>query len=172
MEEQVLSGDVKVCKGKSFSDSRGHFIKLFDNGLPSLEGYRVKQANYVVNPGKYIFRGLHYQLGEFSESKIFRVLSGSIQLVFFDTRPASRNFKKSSDIVLDDPGFYVHLPRGYATGYCTLEENTHVLYFSDNVYSVENERGIRYNDPVLRLSWPTTSLIISDKDLNWPDFIF
>lgn len=170
MQEQILFGDIKVCKGRHFNDDRGSFIKIYDKGLSFMESYNIQQVNFVVNHQKYILRGLHYQSGEAAESKIFRVISGSIQLGFVDVRQKIIGLRNNGSIIIDDPGFYVVLPQGYATGYCTMEENTQVLYFSDNAYSPENEKGIRYNDPGIQINWPMEKLIVSEKDLNWPDF--
>jgi len=62
------------------------------------------------------------------------------------------------------------VPRGFAHGYLTLTADSEVLYFSDNKFSIEHERGIKWNDPELSIQWPDEPKVISTKDENWPDF--
>jgi dTDP-4-dehydrorhamnose 3,5-epimerase len=64
----------------------------------------------------------------------------------------------------------LYVPRGFATGLLTLDDNTESFYLTTEFYSPEYERGLRYNDPKLGLRWPLEPKIISDKDLKHPDF--
>ncbi len=170
--EQIntLLGDVQVIKSPAFFDERGGFIKLFNQQAPTLEQYKIKQVNFVQNKKKNIIRGLHYQTGTFAESKFFRALSGRIQLAFVDLRQAPFNYTKAGTITLDSPDMGVLIPRGFATGYLTLEENTDVLYYSDNVYEPSAEQGIRWDDPLFKLQWLTFKPDLSQKDKAWADF--
>jgi len=170
--EQIntLLGDVQVLKSPAFFDERGGFIKLFNQQAPVLEQYEIKQVNFVQNKKKNILRGLHYQTGPFAESKFFRVLDGRIQLAFVDLRQAPFGPLKAGTITLDSPDIGVLIPRGFATGYLTLEENTNVLYYSDNVYEPSAEQGLRWNDPLFKLQWLTFKPDLSQKDKAWADF--
>jgi dTDP-4-dehydrorhamnose 3,5-epimerase len=63
------------------------------------------------------------------------------------------------------------VPKGFAHGYQTLEDNTEVFYQVSQFYAPGSERGIRWNDPALNLKWPEVGpLTLSEKDQNWPDF--
>lgn len=167
--EQIntLLADVSVIKSPAFFDQRGGFIKLFNQQASLLENYQIKQVNFVQNKEKGILRGLHYQTGEYAESKFFRVLKGSIQLAFVDLRTGPLNYKKASTIVLDAPDIGVLVPRGFATGYLTLEDHTDVLYYSDNIYMPSAEKGIRWNDPLFKIQWLAFNPDLSQKDRAW-----
>lgn len=155
-----------------FSDDRGSFMKLADSRLNEIRPYEQRQLNYVVNNKRFTCRGLHYQRGEFAESKIFRILQGSIQLVLFNVDSASPFYRSTYSLIIDRLELAVWVPRGFATGYCTLADSTAVLYSSDNDYYPGAEAGIRWNDPRLDLDGLSLDkLLISEKDMNWPDFL-
>jgi dTDP-4-dehydrorhamnose 3,5-epimerase-like enzyme len=48
-----------------------------------------------------------------------------------------------------------------------LEENTIVLYISDERYHPELESGINVNDPVIKINWSTSIKKLSEKDKSW-----
>jgi dTDP-4-dehydrorhamnose 3,5-epimerase len=164
-------GGLYLLQMPIFSDERGLFVKLADKRLTEIRAYDQRQLNYVLNKKKFTCRGLHYQKNDYAESKIFRALTGSILVVAFNVQPQSSQFKKTFSKIIDRPELALWVPRGFATGYCTLEENTTVLYSSDNDYHPEAEAGIRWNDPSLRIrNLPHADLVISEKDTVWMDF--
>lgn len=164
-------GGILLLQTPLFCDSRGQFIKLADHGLQDFRPFEQRQLNYVTNTKRFTFRGLHYQKGDYSESKIFRVITGSAIIIAFDVRSTSATFQKTFSMKLFKPEIAVWVPRGFATGYCTLEDGTSVLYSSDNDYHPEAESGIRWNDPrMVFTDQPAAELIVSEKDMNWPDF--
>lgn len=154
----------------SSSDSRGSFTKAFQKS-GALADFDVQQVNFVTSNVKFTLRGMHYQHGEYSESKFFRVIAGSIQLGFVDVRGDSRTFASSGTITIDDPTVGVLVPRGFATGYLTLSAQTSVLYLSDRPYTPEAERGVRWDDPIGGLGWITDCPTVSDKDRSWPNWL-
>lgn len=167
----TLLEDVHVIKSPAFYDQRGGFIKLFNQTNKLLKDYDIKQINFVQNKKKGIIRGLHYQRGTFAESKFFRILKGRIQLAFIDLRSNDLNHKKATTFILDSPDVGVLIPRGFATGYLTLEDDTDVLYYSDNIYEPSSEKGIRWDDPLFRLQWLNFKPDLSQKDRKWANFI-
>jgi dTDP-4-dehydrorhamnose 3,5-epimerase len=64
----------------------------------------------------------------------------------------------------------MYVPKGFAHGFLTLVDDTEAIYFVDEFYSPEHERGIRYNDSRFDLQWPEAPAVISDKDKSQPDF--
>lgn len=152
-----------------FSDSRGTFLKVFDAASSEIREFRPQQINYVQTPQKNTLRGLHYQLDEYAESKIFRVIKGTIQLAWVDLRAVvSEISAHCGSVVLNKPTSAILVPRGFATGYLTLEPDTEVLYLSDNIYVPEYERGLRWDDPTLHLHWIHRAPAVSEKDSAWP----
>lgn len=166
----TLLKDVHVIKSPAFFDQRGGFVKLFNQQASLLEHYDIKQVNYVQNKEKGIIRGLHYQTDTFAESKFFRVLKGSIQLAFIDLRTPPLTYKNAGTFILDSPEIGILIPRGFATGYLTLEENTEVLYYSDNIYEPSSEKGIRWDDPLFKIPWLAFNPDLSLKDRTWSNF--
>ncbi len=165
---QTLLSDVQVIQSPAFADQRGGFVKLFNHEAPALQQYQIQQVNFVQNKQAHILRGLHYQTGEWAESKFFRVVKGRIQLGVVDVRNETVQAASATTVVLERPDVGVLVPRGFATGYLTLEDDVDVLYFSDNYYRPEAEQGIRWNDPAAALDWQTTAPDLSDKDAAWP----
>lgn len=166
-----IGGDILLLQMPEFSDDRGSFIKMFDKRLTDIRPYDQKQLNYVQNKNKFTCRGLHYQKGPFAESKIFRVLTGAIQVIAFNVDPENSVYTQTFSVMLQSPNMALWVPRGFATGYCTLEENTSVLYSSDNDYNPQAEAGLRWDDPQINLpDLPIGNMTFSNKDLSWPNF--
>lgn len=163
------SNEVKLLTTPSFEDSRGRFRKIFHT-LPPLENYHIKQVNYVENKSAGIIRGLHYQKGQYAEAKVFRILTGAIQVVCVDLEEVSKTYKRSFSVILEDASKALYIPRGYATGYAVLRDNSSVIYFSDNIYMPEMEAGIRWNDPMVDVEWKIQGPELSEKDAKWPNF--
>ena len=154
-------------------DERGFFARLFcdqeykDIGL----GFKLAQANDSFSADKGTLRGMHYQKGNFSETKIIRCLKGAIYDVVIDLRPASKSYLAWEGFHLDEKNrSMVVVPQGCAHGFMTMEENTEVFYLVDAMYAPEFEDGVRWNDPNFNIEWPMSPKVISIKDQNWSDF--
>ena len=160
---------IEITDLPSVSDSRGSFIKIFHTSHSALQAFKPQQVN-LVRSKKAVLRGLHYQTGQYAEAKFFRALHGSIQLVCFCIDPAAADYKQGFSFVLSGPATGILVPRGYATGYLCLSEQAEVLYLSDNRYVLIAEKGIRWNDPALSVTWQSGKPLLSEKDQNWPDF--
>ena len=165
--KQLFTGGAFLFESNHFKDDRGAFLKVFNTDNSLIWDYVVKQVNYVVSAEKKTLRGLHYQRGDNAESKIFRVINGSAQIAFVDVRPDSITYLQAQTVVLNDPKQAIAVPRGFATGYCTLEDNTIILYLSDNDYNINTEAGLLWNDPELNIDWRVKEPILSEKDKGW-----
>jgi dTDP-4-dehydrorhamnose 3,5-epimerase len=159
----------KIIHGTSniYKDGRGFFAKLFDKSLLSNYEFIIKQVSYVQSEKANTLRGLHYQDEPFSEAKIFRVLEGKMQLVAVSIHKNDPEFLKPNIFILSRKDEFVFVPKGFATGYCTLEDNSKVLYLSDNDYEPEYEKGLLWNDPVLSINWNSDNVVVSEKDKAW-----
>ena len=119
---------------KIFKDKRGTFSPLMLDKLNK----NWLQSNISVNPRKYTLRGLHYQKNEFAQAKLIKVISGKILDFVIDLRTVSEDYNKLFFFEMSD-GDEVYVPRYFAHGFVTLDENTVVQYLVDNDYSPENE---------------------------------
>ena len=160
-------GDAVLVESNFFNDSRGGFLKVFNTDIDVLKEYAIKQINYVVTKEKFTLRGLHYQKNQYAESKMFRVTRGSAQVAFVDVRSSSATYLKSYTCSLNDPKHAILIPRGFATGYCTLSDDVEMLYTADNDYFAPAEAGLLWNDPKLQIEWQTRNPVLSKKDREW-----
>jgi dTDP-4-dehydrorhamnose 3,5-epimerase len=154
-------------------DDRGFFARVFcerefgDHGLVT----RFVQSNNSVSAQRGTLRGMHYQLAPKAETKLVRCIEGELFDVCLDLRPDSPTFGKSFGASLSaENRRMMYLPKGCAHGFITLADMTEALYFVDEFYAPEQERGVRWNDPRFAIEWPTAPVVISDKDAQWPLF--
>lgn len=154
-------------------DERGFFSRLFCSEEFSKHGLdkNFLQANNSYSKQKGTLRGLHYQLSPKAETKLVRCIRGSFYDVILDLRPDSPTFGKSFGEVLSaENRRMMYVPKGFAHGFLTLEEDSEVLYMVSESYSKELERGIRWNDPAFNVEWPFQPSVISEKDSSHPEF--
>jgi dTDP-4-dehydrorhamnose 3,5-epimerase len=155
------------------SDERGFFARLFCAQEFAAQGleHRFLQANNSLSLQKGTLRGLHYQLEPMAETKLVRCLSGALYDVILDLRPQSPTFGRHFGATLSaENRLMMYVPRGFAHGFLSLEDNTEILYFVSQYYSKELERGIRWDDPRFQIAWPEPPLLISERDRSHPDF--
>lgn len=166
--------EVKVIIPDVFEDNRGFFTESYTQNKFHKLGVEVDfvQDNHSFSQYKGTIRGLHFQSDPMEQSKLVRVIKGSILDVIVDIRADSQNFRKYITVELTDKNFkQVFIPQGFAHGFCTLEDNCHVTYKVDNFYSAENNCGIIWNDPQLNIKWPTENPILSEQDQKWGKLI-
>jgi dTDP-4-dehydrorhamnose 3,5-epimerase len=170
-------GGVYYIRPRIFKDARGFFMEFYSQRLFAQKGIDASfvQDNHSMSAAKSVLRGLHFQFPPHTQAKLIRVTRGSVFDVVVDLRKNSPTFKKWDSFVLSADNFsMVYIPRGFAHGFCTLEDNTEFVYKNDNFYEPNAEGGIRWNDPELNIPWPVTAPVLSDKDAALPlikDFV-
>lgn len=156
-----------------YEDKRGFFARVFCKKEFSKIGINldIVQSNQSLTKTKGSIRGMHFQMEPFAETKIIKCLSGTIYDVIIDLRKDSPSFNKyfGTELSSKEKNMLI-VPKGCAHGFQTLEDNTEIFYFVTQYYNPDSERGIRWNDPKFKISWPIQVTSISDKDKNWPDF--
>ena len=152
-----------------YVDERGTLIRIWDS-LSELSTFDLIQASHVTNQHKGTLRGIHFQDGHGSETKVVQCVAGKVFDVIVDLRPHTVTFNKVFSVYLGENSAFggLVIPAGCAHGYITLEPNSELIYFMNNLYSPELTRGIRWNDPRYSINWPIDPILISDQDSNWP----
>ena len=164
-----------IIEPKVFEDKRGYFLesfnqKTFNNAIG--ENINFLQDN-ESSSSKGVLRGLHYQLGEYAQAKLVRVIKGSVLDVAVDLRKESVTFGQYSSVELTEENKkQLFVPRGFAHGFVVLSETAIFSYKCDNFYNKPSEGGIIFSDPTLNIDWklPKSQLIISEKDMRLPTF--
>jgi dTDP-4-dehydrorhamnose 3,5-epimerase len=158
----------RIINNRIFYDERGSFSPL---SLFELDK-EWKQSNISVNPKKFTLRGLHYQSEETAQAKLVKVINGKILDFVVDLRIPLRSYNNCQFFEMKG-GDELIVPRGFAHGFITLEENTIVQYLVDNDYSPKTEGSLLWSsfseikNEILRLdsTFDESSIIISEKDL-------
>ncbi len=158
-----------------FKDSRGYFFESYNEKDFIAEGIDIKFVQDNQSKSSYgVIRGLHYQLMPHAQTKLIRVLSGSILDVVVDIRKGSPKFGKTFSLELSaENNKQLLIPKGFAHGFSVLSQTAEVMYKCDAFYNKESEAGILFNDASLNIDWmiPEDKAIISDKDLIHPSIV-
>ena len=176
LSQRKLAG-VWEIQLKPIRDERGFFMRVFDAGIFEQAGLnRVwMQENHSRSERRGIIRGLHFQFPPFAETKLVRCIRGAVLDVFVDLRQGSPSFGQWDSLELSESNQkMVFIPRGFAHGFCTLTDESEVLYKVDNVYNRDHEGGLLWSDPDLNIHWPVQSPILSEKDgrnMQFQEFI-
>lgn len=154
-------------------DDRGFFARAFCE--KEFAGQTLAtcfvQVNNSLSAIQGTLRGMHYQLAPKAEVKLVRCIRGALYDVILDLRQDSPTFGQSFGAELTaENRRMMYVPKGFAHGFVTLQENTEAFYFVDEFYSPEHERGVRWNDPRFDIQWPIEPVVLSDKDRNQRDF--
>jgi dTDP-4-dehydrorhamnose 3,5-epimerase len=163
-----------VITPRVFEDSRGYFFESFNLENFAAAGINLHWVQDNQSKSTYgVIRGLHYQLAPFSQSKLVRVLSGTILDVALDIRRGSPTFGQHFAIELSEANKkQLLIPHGFAHGFSVLSETAAVMYKCDSLYKPDAERGILFNDTELGIDWqiPNEKALISPKDKVYPSF--
>lgn len=155
------------------SDERGFFARMFCEREFEAQGLvaRFVQVNNSLATEKGTLRGMHYQLAPKAEVKVVRCVRGALYDLIIDLRKDSPTFCQHFGATLTaDNRTMLYVPKGFAHGFMTLEEDTEALYLVDEFYAPDRERGLRWDDPKFGIDWPLAPAVISDKDRSHPDF--
>lgn len=169
--ETAIKG-VFIIEPKVFNDARGYFFEAWKKAEYEEKIGNVDFIQDNESKSSYgVLRGLHYQKGEYSQSKLVRVIKGKVLDVAVDIRRSSPTFGQHVMVELSEENkrqFFI--PRGFAHGFLVLSEEAIFTYKVDNVYAPKAEAGIRWNDPQLGIEWPIDpkDVVTSEKDLVAP----
>ena len=157
-----------VITPKVFGDNRGYFMETYNENDMKDAGIDITfvQDNQSAST-KGVLRGLHRQM-KYSQSKLVRVIKGSVYDVAVDMREESPTYLKWYGVELTESNKKQFLiPKGFAHGFLVLSDYAEFCYKVDDFFHPNDECGIAYNDPTINIEWPIPDgmeLILSEKD--------
>lgn len=171
--EKLAIPEVLLITPPRFTDPRGFFSETWKQAAYAEIGIPGPfiQDNHAVSTARGVLRGLHCQIGPNAQGKLVRVIKGAIWDVAVDIRRGSPTYGKCAGAELSaDNWSQLWCPVGFLHGYCTLTEETEVIYKVTAPYDRPAERGVIWNDPDLSVPWPIApgEAILSEKDKILP----
>ena len=164
--------DVVIIEPDVFGDARGYFFESYSQKKFDEQVRPVKFVQDNESKSKYgVLRGLHFQKGKDSQSKLVRVVKGRVLDVAVDIRKGSPTFGKYVAVELtEDNHRQLFVPRGFAHGFSVLSEEAIFQYKCDNLYAPQSEGAIAWNDPEIGIDWklPAEDVLLSAKDAAHP----
>jgi len=150
-------------------DARGFFARSYC--INEFEKYGLEptnlQCNISFNSKKGTLRGMHFQTEPKAEAKLVRCTRGKMFDVIVDIRPESDTYKKWISVELSaENRKSLYVPKGFAHGFQTLEDNTEVFYQMSEFFFPGCAAGFRWNDPDIGIKWPLEDKVMSEKDKN------
>ena len=155
-------------------DDRGFFARVWCQR--EFEAYglepRIAQCSIVSSTRAGTLRGMHYQVFPHQEVKLVQCIRGAAFDVIIDLRPDSPTFTRSFSVVLSSLNRrMLYIPRGFAQGNQTLEDDTELMYQMSEFYEPSAGRGVRWDDPAFGIQWPDVDhRVMADRDRHYPDF--
>lgn len=172
-EGKVLDGSL-VLTPKLYEDDRGFFYESWNkrsfDALVNKETIFVQDNHSRSSQG--VLRGLHYQLAPMEQEKLVKCSLGSIFDVAVDLRKNSPTYGCWGGVTLSKKNKrQLWVPKGFAHGFLTLSEYAEVQYKVTNYWDQDFERSIKWDDPDIRIIWPTSELIRSNIIVSKKDQI-
>lgn len=169
--ETYIKG-VFIIEPKVFGDERGYFLESWSQRDFNAAVREIDFVQDNESKSRYgVLRGLHYQKGEHSQSKLVRVVSGRVLDVAVDIRVGSPTFGKHVAVELSGENHrQFFIPKGFAHGFAVLSEEAVFQYKCDRLYAPQAEGAIAWDDPELGIDWkiPASDIILSEKDRHHP----
>lgn len=172
--ERTAIEDVIIITPNLHGDERGYFSECFRKDLfEDFLGYKVSFCQDNESKSNYgVLRGLHYQLPPFAQSKLVRVIEGTVLDVAVDIRKGSPTFGMHVGVELSGKNKkQLFVPRGFAHGFLVLSDFAIFSYKVDNYYSPTYDRGLAYNSLELNIDWiiDESEIKLSPKDKSQPN---
>ncbi len=161
-----------IIQPKVFRDSRGYFFESFNEREFANKVAPVKFVQDNESKSSYgVVRGLHFQKPPHAQSKLVRVVKGSVLDVAVDLRSDSPTYGKYCAVELSEDNMrQFFIPKGFAHGFCVLSNEVVFQYKCDDFYTPECEGSVLWNDPDIGIEWgiPEKDIILSEKDTRSP----
>lgn len=166
--------DLYLLETEFYSDKRGYLFESWnDKAFRDLSINDDFVQDKISLSKKGVLRGMHYQVLN-PQAKFVRVLKGKVFDVAVDMRINSSTFGKWFGTILSEENkLGLYIPKNFAHGFLSLENDTVFYYKTTNYFYPKYDRGFKYNDNKIKIKWPLINqfdIILSYKDLNLPTF--
>jgi len=167
--------EIKLFRAERREDRRGYVVPTYNKAFFASLGIHTDfvHENHCFSPRRGTVRGFHYQLPPHGQAKLIRVTRGRILDVNVDLRKGSPTFGQHVEAELTPEGWnQILVPVGFAHCYCTLEDDTEVIFKLGSQFAPHHAVGLAWNDPDLGIRWPITpaEAIVLQRDLDRPRF--
>ena len=163
---------VIIIEPRLFEDERGYFFESFNQKEFQEKVCKTSFIEDNESKSSYgVIRGLHFQKPPFAQSKLVRVVKGSVLDVAVDIRKGSPTFGQHVAVELtEDNHRQFFIPRGFAHGFSVLSKEVIFQYKCDNFYAPQSEGAIAWDDPDLGIDWQISidEILLSEKDKSHP----
>jgi dTDP-4-dehydrorhamnose 3,5-epimerase len=159
----------------TFGDERGFFLEMWNRKTFSSMGLNVDfvQDNHS-HSGKYVLRGMHYQVNGSAQGRLVWVSSGAVFDVVVDLREGSPTFGEWDGRLLTGACHErLWAPPGCAHGFLVVSDYADFHYKCSDYYSPKDERVLRWDDPEIGIAWPIPvglDPIVAARDASAPGF--
>lgn len=151
-------------------DRRGYSMKTYE-----MEAFRAGGISCNFNEVfesfslQGVLRGLHFQKRH-PQGKLVRAVAGRVFDVAVDLRPGSATFGVWDGVLLDSAARNaLFVPKGFAHGFYVLSESALVHYLISGPYVLEDDTGVRWDDPDIAVRWPLKGKpVLSERDAALP----
>ena len=160
-----------VLQRKIIADERGSLSRLYCHAELASLGWpgEMVQSNHSYTAARGTLRGMHYQLPPHGEDKLVTCVRGSVFDVAVDLRRNSPSFLQWHGQVLSaSNGLSMLLPKGFAHGFQTLEDDCDLIYMHSTAYAARSEAGLSALDKRVAIEWPLPVARISARDAGFP----
>ena len=116
---------LKVVETTRHGDNRGYFMETYSKrdfeNIGITDEFVQDNQSYST---KGVIRGLHFQNGEHSQSKLVRVVKGAVYDVAVDLREGSPTYGKGYGVLLtEDNNLQFYIPENFAHGFLVLSDD-------------------------------------------------
>lgn len=170
IKEKKINRDAKLITSEIYKDNRGQFMELFNK--KNFKKFFPKKTVFVQDNLSYskrnVFRGFHYQIGKFKQSKLISVIKGEIDDYIVNINKKSKNYLKVYKISLSETvNACLWIPSNYAHGFFVKSKYAIVSYKTTSYYNPKYERGLNYKSNLLKLNF-NSKVLVSKKDKLLP----
>ncbi|RLK63702.1 dTDP-4-dehydrorhamnose 3,5-epimerase [Atopobacter sp. AH10] len=167
--------DAYIIEMPVYGDNRGFFTESYNRKSFEELGlsFDFVQDNHSRSCQAGVLRGLHFQKGDYAQTKLLRVTKGAIYDVIVDLRASSKTFGQWQGVILSESNHrQLLVPKGFAHGFVTLVDDVDVQYKVDAFYHPEADSGIAFDSQELGIDWPVDMdrVILSEKDKQHEPF--